>query len=187
MNKKENIDKLIQNHVLMSAGAGLLPLPLLDVAAITAIQLDLLVKITESYELSFKDTQLKAFIAALGGGILSGLGGTVAQLIPGIGILGGKLTTSALAGSSTYAIAQAYIKYLEDGGSFLDFKADDYKKYFNEQLEKGKEYMKKLDLSKEGKQEHTIEKLREIAVLRDNGTITEEEFQTLKSKLISDF
>ncbi len=188
MGKREHTDEIIKKHVLWSMGAGLIPLPLLDVAAVTAIQIDMFKQLSNAYSKDFSDVQGKAIVSSLAGNILSKLGSDSLKLIPGFGNLMSNITMSALSGATSYALAQVYIKYLEEGGTFFDMETPDVKKFFTEQLEKGKEYVSDLSNKKHDSfQNRTLDKLREITVLRDNGTLTEEEYQKMKDKLIEEF
>ena len=40
-------DKIVRSHVIWSMGAGLIPVPLFDLAAVTAIQIDLLKQLAD--------------------------------------------------------------------------------------------------------------------------------------------
>jgi len=52
-NKREEADKIIKSHVLWAVGAGLVPLPLFDVAAVTAIQMDMLKQLAALYQVDY--------------------------------------------------------------------------------------------------------------------------------------
>src|SRR5262249_28279910 len=47
--RREGADTLIRHHVLLSSGAGLIPIPLADVAAVTAVQVRMLEELTQLY------------------------------------------------------------------------------------------------------------------------------------------
>ena len=57
MTKKEevvhekNIDDIIKRHVYWAIGAGLIPIPAADIAAVTAIQLDMLKQVCSFYDI----------------------------------------------------------------------------------------------------------------------------------------
>ena len=50
MNKQAEADQIIRKHVLWSMGAGLMPVPLFDIAAVTAVQMDMLKQLAGTYE-----------------------------------------------------------------------------------------------------------------------------------------
>jgi len=53
---EDKADRVINNHVMVSMGAGAIPVPLLDVAAVTAIQLDLIRELSYLYDADFSET-----------------------------------------------------------------------------------------------------------------------------------
>ncbi|GIV44353.1 MAG: hypothetical protein KatS3mg035_1476 [Bacteroidia bacterium] len=183
MASKENLEQIVKGHVLYAMGAGLIPVPGLDVTGVTLVQLDMLKKIAQEYEADFSEHQLKAILAALGSNIFAKIGANSGWFIPAVGQTVSQLTMSALSGALTYAISQVYIKYLEDGKLF-DFNSEKYKDFFNEQFEKGKEFVKNLG-KKNNAETDPVEKLKELADLKDKGAISEEEYKTMKEKLFA--
>ena len=53
-------DKIIRDHVVWSMGAGLIPVPLADIAAVSAVQLDMLSKLATEYQVRFSILDAKA-------------------------------------------------------------------------------------------------------------------------------
>ncbi len=183
MASKENLEKIVKGHVLYAMGAGLIPVPGLDVTGVTIVQLDMLKKIAQEYEADFSEHQLKAILAALGSNIFAKIGANSGWFVPAFGQTVSQLTMSALSGALTYAISQVYIKYLEDGKLF-DFDSEKYKDFFNEQFEKGKDFVKNLG-KKNNTETDPVEKLKELADLKEKGAISEEEYATMKEKLFA--
>jgi hypothetical protein len=124
---------------------------------------------------------------------------------------------SVFAGASTYALGQVFKRHYESGGTILDFDPARLKKMYKEQFEKGKKVAEQLRKDKATKQaaesatednpadyaqpganeptsteppkskEDVLDRLRELGKLRDEGIISEEEFQSMKAKLIASF
>lgn len=182
MASKENLEKIVKGHVLYAMGAGLIPVPGLDITGVTLVQLDMLKKIAQEYEADFSEHQFKAILAALGSNIFAKIGANSGWFVPGFGQTVSQLTMSALSGALTYAISQVYIKYLEDGKIF-DFNTEKYKEFFNEQFEKGKEFVRNLGKKENGTD--PVEKLKELAELKEKGAISEQEYNTMKEKLFA--
>jgi uncharacterized protein (DUF697 family) len=189
--------KIIQDAVIWSMGAGLIPLPLMDVAAVSAIQMDMVRKICNIYGQNFSEVQAKAWVSALGGSVSSRLFAEGAKLIPGVGQVLGGLAMSALSGASTYGIGKVFCKHFEGGGNLMNFDPAKFRTYFIEQLKIGKEYVVKLkNKQKTSKKDFTqppgnnqklVMKLRELSELKALGIISEAEFDALKLKLLSQF
>lgn len=196
----ENANKIIKNHMIWSMGAGLVPVPLADFFAVSAIQLDMVRQLSNLYGHDFKENETKAIISALMSSIIAKIGARAAvKLIPGIGTILGGLTMSAISGGSTYAVGETFKKHFETGGTLLDFDLDQLKKVFDSKFEKGKKYAQEVKKEQEKKksadivediliEEETkkdlVTQLKELAGLKSSGLISHEEFETLKKKLI---
>jgi uncharacterized protein (DUF697 family) len=139
MEKSEVAQQIVKEHVLWSMGAGLIPIPIADIAAVTAVQLDMLKQLANRYEVDYAESQGKAWVSALSGSMAARIGANVFKLVPGIGSLIGGVAMSVLSGAGTYAVGQVFIRHFEDGGTFKDFTATKYKDFYKEQMEKGRE------------------------------------------------
>jgi len=140
MNERiESADKVIRNHIVWSMGAGLIPVPIADFFAVSAIQLDMVRQMCKLYDVDFKETEGKAVISSMTSSGLARLGARAAiKFIPGIGTVVGGMTMAVLSGASTYALGEVFKKHFETGGTFLDFDVDRLSKMYKEKFEKGK-------------------------------------------------
>lgn len=148
MNNNSRADKVIRDSVIWSMGAGLIPVPLADMVAVSAVQIDMLKQIASLYQVDFAETRLKSWIAALSGSVLPKLGAGVIKFIPGIGSLVGGLSMAALSGASTYAIGQVFAQHFESGGTLLDFDVEKFKGFYQRQFEIGKAFVESLSKEK---------------------------------------
>lgn len=200
-------DAIIQNHVMLSMGAGLIPFVGVDIFAISALQLDMINQLCRLYRVDYSETQTKAIVTALTSSTLARVGGSLVKMIPGVGSLLGGVTVSVFAGASTYAIGEVFKKHFESGGTILDFDPQRVRKLYKEKFEKGKKVAEQLRREREqeksaasgddpavtkkaargAKTDEVLLRLQELAKLRDQGVISEEEFDAMKKKLIRDF
>lgn len=189
-------NSIIKNHMIWSMGAGFIPVPIADFFAVSAIQLDMIRQLCKVYDIDFKETEGKAIITSLTSSGLARLGARAIKFIPGVGSVLGGVTLAILSGGSTYALGEVFKKHFETGGTFLDFDPSRLKKYYDEQFEKGKEMAKKMkDEEEEMSQQvqdikttakpDVVSKLKDLAELKKDGIITEEEFQKMKDRLLS--
>ena len=205
MNERiESADKIIRNHIVWSMGAGLIPVPIADFFAVSAIQLDMVRQMCKLYDLDFKETEGKAVISSLTSSGLARLGARAAlKFIPGIGSVVGGMTMAVLSGASTYALGEVFKKHFETGGTFLDFDVDRLTKMYKDKFEKGKKVAEKIKKEQVQKQEFVekaeqtkihlkeqkdvISRLTQLGELKEKGIISAEEFETMKKKLIGEF
>jgi uncharacterized protein (DUF697 family) len=140
--RSDRVDKLARNHILASMGVGLIPLPLIDMIALMGIQLDMIKKLANEYDVPFRQDLGKSIISSLVGGFLPvSLGGTISSVIKFIPLIGqttGAITMPVISGASTYAIYKVFVQHFESGGTFLDLNPSKVKSYFAEQFSKGK-------------------------------------------------
>ena len=142
--KRLKADIIITRHVAVAAGAGLIPLPVVDFAAVTAVQLTMLALICDIYKEKFSKEAAKSVIISLAGGALTG--GEASSLalssrlkfIPVIGTIVSWFITPAVAGVTTYAIGKVFVHHLETGGSIFTFEAKKMKEYMEKALDEGK-------------------------------------------------
>ena len=193
----EEANSIIKNHMMWSMGAGLIPVPIADVFAVSAIQLDMIRQLCNLYEVSYKDTEGKAVISALTGSVLARVGARAIKFIPGVGSVIGGVTLAVLSGASTYALGEVFKKHFETGGTFLDFDPGRLRKVYDEMFEKGRKYATKIK-NEQAKaevqvtQETTLEndqdlvqRIQDLAKLKRDGLLSDDEFETLKTKLLN--
>lgn len=115
MQKHEEANQIIRRSVILSAGAGLIPLPFLDLTAALAIQMDMLGKLAKLYEADYSDTANESFITALVGSSAAKIASSMVKLLPGFGTVFGGVSMSMMSGASTYAIGQVAVQQFEKG------------------------------------------------------------------------
>ena len=138
MDRSKRADRIIHTHTLWGMGAGLIPVPMFDVLAVSAIQIDMLKQLAEAYESDFTENLGKTFVTALTGGTLARVGASLIKAVPGVGTLVGGASMSVLSGASTYAIGQVAKRHYETGGNLVDIDINSARERYDEALERGK-------------------------------------------------
>jgi len=126
---------IVKKYALYSAGAGLIPIPLADFAAITALELKMLSELGTLYGVPFSQETARPIVASLIGGYMStrvgyGIGGSLMKSVPIIGQAIGLLSVPAFAAGLSYAIGKVFIQHFASGGTFLDFDPDKVRSHF---------------------------------------------------------
>ncbi len=161
---KDDMEKLIRHHVYYAMGVGLIPIPLVDFAGLTGIQLNLLRKIAKAYDVPFFKDAVKNILSSMIGGALplavaSPLAASVAKFVPIMGQTAGVVSMPLLGGASTYAIGRVFIQHFASGGTFLTFDPDKVKGFYKDMLKEGEkvaaEMKKKVS---RGKKEDSAQK-----------------------------
>ncbi len=149
-----DIDRIIRHHMYGAAGVGLVPIPLVDLAGLTGVQINMLRKLAKAYDVPFSKDRAKHIIGTMvGSAVPVSISGTVASLIKAIPIIGqttGAVTMSMLGGASTYALGKAFDKHFSSGGTFLDFDTTALKDYYTKMMKEGEKLLSKVWKRKKG-------------------------------------
>jgi uncharacterized protein (DUF697 family) len=137
--RKVRARKLVERFSLYSGVAGLLPVPVVDIAAVAGVQLQMLRRISQIYDIPFSKNRGKAILASFAGTMIpasTGLGmASMVKSIPIAGTAIGALTTPALSVGATYVIGMTFVEHFDRGGTLLDFDPPDYREFIKAQAE----------------------------------------------------
>lgn len=137
---------LVNSYVPWSATAGLIPVPMFDMAALLSVQLRMLAKLSELYGVPFIENGVKSTVTSLIGTVLSanlGAGlGSLVKTIPVIGSIAGMAAAPSAYSAVTYAIGRVFVAHFESGGTFLDFDPEKMRAFFVAEYEKAKSAIK---------------------------------------------
>jgi uncharacterized protein (DUF697 family) len=183
--KREKADNIVLNHVGFSASAAFLPFPVADIAAVTAVQLNMLRQLASLYRVGFMDSIGKNIISALVGTSIARIGASLIKLIPGVGTFVGSVTMPVLSAASTYALGQVVASHFAKGGTWEDFDMGMARRKYEEELKKGKDIAKETVVKAEVSQDDVVVKLKKLSDLKDAGILTDEEFKQMKAKLLA--
>ncbi len=189
MTKEEKANEIVQNHALYAAGAGLIPVPFVDVAGVTAIQLKMIRDLCNVYNAEFNESLIKSIVASLVGTSLARVGASLLKAIPGVGSLIGGVSMSVMSGATTYAVGQVFYKELQTNGNLTNLNIDSARRIFEQEVEKGKEFVNRSQKNTNNPKSDTakdevVSKLERLKELRDSGILSEEEFQQKKAALL---
>ena len=140
--KRNEAIKIVESYVPWSVAAGIMPVPLMDLAAITAVQLSMLAKIGDCYGVPFKQQAAKSATTALMAGCLQqslalSLFSSV-KFVPVVGQLASVTILPAVTAAGTYALGRVFISHFEAGGTFINFEPSKMRKQFNSDYVKAK-------------------------------------------------
>lgn len=142
-------EHLVRQYTLGAMAVGMVPVPLLDLAALLAVQLKMLHSLARIYDIEFKADLGRSAVASLLGSVLPTsaaptLAASLGKLIPVSGQLLGGGTLVILNGAATFALGRVFIQHFAAGGTFLTFDPEAVRDYFAQQFEAGKEVAAEL-------------------------------------------
>ncbi len=141
--------KLIIEQNLFWATFAAVPLPVINLPIVTAIQLKMIRELCLLYGAEFNERLAQRGLTALLGGAASTAlahgvmsAWEMAPFIPfglavgsvGTGLFVGAFITSASSAATTYAVGEVFLAHLQRGGTLLDFADEAYREFFARQL-----------------------------------------------------
>jgi uncharacterized protein (DUF697 family) len=138
--RDERAAQLVDRLSLWSGAVGLIPVPLVDMAAVGGVQLYMLRRLSEIYEIPFSENRGKSILTSLVGAIapasVATATGSFLKGLPGIGTVIGALTMPVASAGATWVIGKVFIQHFAAGGTLLDFNPPDYREFIKGQKAK---------------------------------------------------
>lgn len=127
--KRGRAEQVVRDHLPLAAGAGMLPLPGIDLLAIGGLQLRVLAALADLYAVPFDRSRAQSIVTTLIGSVgVTYVAGaalfSVAKVIPGLGSVLAAASLPAAGGAITHAVGQLAIDHFEAGGTMQDFDLD---------------------------------------------------------------
>lgn len=134
---------VIHRNVLWALGAGVVPLPLVDMVAVLAVELKMLKQLSDVYDAKFTDDVAKKVVGSLltsVGSVSLGIAvaGSLFKLVPVLGSTLGVVSVPVFAATFTSALGKLFQMHLETGGTLLDFDPKAVRTHFKREFEKSK-------------------------------------------------
>jgi len=140
--------RIINKYTWWSMGAGLLPLPLVDMPVILGVRMRMLYMLSKNYNVPFSSDPGKKIISFLLGAVipvsLTKTVGSTLKWVPFVGPMIGWMSMPIFTGATTYAIGKSFMMHFESGGTFLDFDPAKVRAFFREEFEKGQKLASKI-------------------------------------------
>ncbi|HRI49790.1 MAG TPA: DUF697 domain-containing protein [Pseudomonadota bacterium] len=145
--------QIVKRNVYWAVGAGLVPIPVADFVAMTAVQVKMLKELTKLYHLRFFDDKAKKIVGALvaGTGSLAVAGMVARSFVKAVPIVGqaiGIVGVPVLSGALTQAVGNVFIMHFESGGTLLNFDVEKMRAHFQKELATAKETVKQAPADK---------------------------------------
>lgn len=136
----------VKNHVIAATGVSLIPVPLVDLAALLGIQVDMAHSLCKVYDVPFKEKLVRSLLTSLvsGAGVVLAMSGlaSLAKAVPVLGSVSGAAALSATSATVTYATGKVLIKHFEGGGTIDNFDPVKFKELFKAKIKEGAEVVK---------------------------------------------
>ena len=143
MPRQAKAEAMVKDHMMISLGVGLIPFPLVDIAAAITSQVVLVKRLCTLYDKEFSNSAARAAILSLSSalsatGTAAVVGFSLGKMIPGIGTAAGMVTLPIANAAMTYTIGKLFIGHFEMGGTLFDFDPRSNTDYFRSVYSRGK-------------------------------------------------
>lgn len=135
-------ERLIEKHVVAAVAVGFVPVPFVDLAALMAVQLNMLRGLGELYGESMSEQILRSLLASLAGGLVPLSSVSLLKSIPMIGSVLGGASAPVLTGAATYAVGRVFVQHFESGGTFLSLDPDRVRAHYKAEFERGEQLVR---------------------------------------------
>jgi uncharacterized protein (DUF697 family) len=125
--RRSQANSIVERHTAYAAVGGIIPVPIANVASITAVIVRMVKLLSDLYGIPFERDRARAIVVGLMGGAMpTGLAAattsTLFYIIPGSGLVG--LAVSSIAAvACTRSIGRIFVEHFESGSSLHDLSA----------------------------------------------------------------
>ncbi len=127
--RRSQANAIVERYANLSAVGGIIPLPLVNVAGVTAIILRMVKRLCDLYGVPFQVGRARALVVGLAGGAAPTTASTVTAstlvyFVPGANLVG-LAVSSVTASVCTRGIGRRFVEHFETGANLLDFPVRD--------------------------------------------------------------
>jgi uncharacterized protein (DUF697 family) len=123
--RRRRAQRTVYRYMAFSGVAGLVPLPAVDVATVTGVQVKMLHALSRLYDVPFNAGLARQIVLALIGGggsvVLAMPAASAAKAVPVVGTAASFVLSPTFATASCYAVGRAFISHFEAGGTLETF------------------------------------------------------------------
>ncbi len=130
--REKQAESLVDRYAKYAAAAGLVPMPILDVAAVVGVQVAMLSALAKHYEVPFSRDRGRTLVTTLLGGAMPSL--AAHQVLKVVGPVVGIISLAGFAMASTYAVGRIFVAHFETGGTLLDVDVEQARQQVSAQL-----------------------------------------------------
>mgnify|MGYP002630455097 CR=1 FL=1 len=127
--------RIVHRYVLISAAAGIVTVPVLDVMLLGGVHIALIKEITEYYGAEFSEHGARNILVAIAASLIPGtigsmLGRKALRALPFLPHGIGLATMSAFSAAVSYAIGVGFSRHYEKGGTLASFDVENLHRPF---------------------------------------------------------
>ncbi|MFM8442643.1 MAG: YcjF family protein [Methylococcus sp.] len=122
-NQLKKAGEIIASACKWSAATAVIPMPLVDVAALAAVQASMVSEIAKLYGQSYSGDAAKSTVSVLLGTLLPSALLNGIKFTPGVGAIVGVASHAVVGAAASYAVGKVMVRHFENGGTVASFDA----------------------------------------------------------------
>ena len=135
-NRRAGAMALVHRYVIVSAGAALIPVPVVDTVALAAVHVELIRQITHYYGKDFSEHAARNLLIAIGTSLIPGSLGSVVsrRVIRALPLVAHGFAIAAMSAFSalvSYALGTLFVEHYESGGTLQTFDVERLHRVFS--------------------------------------------------------
>jgi uncharacterized protein (DUF697 family) len=124
--RRQGAKNIIRRYVVISAGAGLITLPVVDVSVLAGVHVALIKELSEYYGNEFSDHAARNIVIAIGASLAPGAIGSMLgrRLLSALPFVTPVTALASMAGFSafvSYSLGWIFLEHFESGGTLQNF------------------------------------------------------------------
>jgi uncharacterized protein (DUF697 family) len=128
--------KIVHRYVLISAGAGLITLPVVDVSALAGVHVALIKALSKHYGHEFSEHAARNILIAIGASLVPGsigsfLGRKLLHAVPIVTPVLGLATMAGFSAFVSYSLGRIFVEHFEAGGTLHNFDVEHLHQVFS--------------------------------------------------------
>jgi uncharacterized protein (DUF697 family) len=128
--------QIVHRYVLLSAAAGLVTVPVLDVTALGGLHIAMIKEITEYFDAEFAEHAARNIMIAIAASLVPGsigsvIGRKILRALPFMTHGLGLATMSAFSAAVSYGLGVLFIRHFEAGGTLDSFNVENLHRLFH--------------------------------------------------------
>ena len=118
--------KIVHRYVVISAGAGLITVPVVDVSVLAGVHVALIRELSEFYGHEFSEHAARNILIAIGASLVPGsigsfVGRKVLHALPFVTPVFGLATMAGFSAFVSYSLGRIFVEHFEAGGTLGNF------------------------------------------------------------------
>lgn len=125
--------RIVHRYVLISAAAGAIAIPVVDVVTLAGVHVALIKEICEHYGVEFSQHTARNILIAIASSLIPGSIGSVLgrKVLRAVPLLVGVLGTSAFSAAVSYGLGTLFVRHFEAGGTLDSFDVENLHRIFS--------------------------------------------------------